>query len=210
MKPFLSILLAFANMLSANAVQRESPAKRIDQILATPGLRGVASVRVGSTIFIAVWVDSTGAQALKIYGMKPNKYPDVDLVVELKDDGFPWQSITAVQDGAVAGFLVRRTAGEGWFGASVLYLYVEGRFKKVFESGSVAELFDLNGDGYPEVLEYQGDKADSGAKVKISVWKNDRYQYLATVPLTHLYSSETKNRIARFLQSVSGNSDKRR
>jgi hypothetical protein len=193
-------------MLPATTTQVESNAKRVDQILGSPGLRGVASVRVGSTIFIAVWVESPQAHALEIYGMKPSKYPDVQLVVELKDNGFPWQSITAVQDGAVAGFLVRRTAGEGWFGASVLYLYVEGRFKKVFESGSVADLLDLNGDGYPEVLEYQGDKADSGAKVKISVWKNDRYHYLATVPLTQLYSSKIKNRIDRFLQPTAGGS----
>jgi hypothetical protein len=206
MKKFLPILLAFANMLPATTTQVESNAKRVDQILGSPGLRGVASVRVGSTIFIAVWVESPQAHALEIYGMKPSKYPDVQLVVELKDNGFPWQSITAVQDGAVAGFLVRRTAGEGWFGASVLYLYVEGRFKKVFESGSVADLLDLNGDGYPEVLEYQGDKADSGAKVKISVWKNDRYHYLATVPLTQLYSSKIKNRIDRFLQPTAGGS----
>src|SRR5450432_4167874 len=130
MKQFLPILLAFANMLPAAAMQLESNAKRVDQILGVPGLRGVASVRVGSTTFIAVWVETPQAQALEIYAMKPSKYPDVELVVELKDNGFPWQSITAVQDGAVAGFLVRRTAGEGWFGASALYLYVEGSFQE--------------------------------------------------------------------------------
>jgi hypothetical protein len=184
------------------ATQRTSKASRVDQLLDTPRLRGVASVRVGSTTFIAVWTETPQDQTLEIYGMRISKYPAVQLIDEFKDHGFPWQSLTAIQDGAVAGFQVRRTTGESWFGATMVYFYVGGRFKKVFESGDEAELFDLTGDGYPEALEYQGDKADPASKVKISVWKNNRYQYLTTVPVTELYSSETRSKITRFLQSA--------
>ena len=199
MKKVFAILLAFASALAANATQRTSNASRVDQLLDAPGLRGVASVRVGSTTFIAVWTETPQDQTLEIYGMRISKLPAAQLIDRFKDHGFPWQSLTAVQDGAVAGFQVRRTTGEGWFGATLVYFYVDGKFKKVFESGDVAELFDLNGDGYPEALEYRGDKSDPSCRVKISVWKNNRYQPLGTVPLSRLFSIQIRNRIQRFL-----------
>ncbi len=156
MKQTLAILLAFVGALVAHTTQSKSTAGRVDQLLDAPGLRGVASVRVESAIFFGVWTETPRDQALKIYGMKRNN-PTVQLIDEFKDDGVPWQSVTAIQDSAIVGFQVRRATGEGWCGATLIYFYVGGHFRKVFESGDVAELFDLTGDGYPHMLEYRGD-----------------------------------------------------
>jgi hypothetical protein len=164
----------------------------IDQLLNDPTFRGVASVRVESTTYIGLWTENPQSQKLQIFEM--DKYPAVKLVAEFKDPDVRWQSLTAIQDGAVAGFQVRRTTGEGWFGATTAYFYMDGRFRKVFESGNVAEFVDLDGDGYPEALEYKGEKSDPACRVKISAWRKGKYQFIGTVPVSQLFSFQTRKR----------------
>jgi hypothetical protein len=200
MKKIAIILTALVSALAPKQMETKSESTRVDQLLDRADFRGVASVHVESERFIAVWTGDAGHETLEIYAMK--KYPNVRLVNQFEDRDIPFQSLTAIQDGAVAGFQIRRTAGEDWFGATLLYFYVAGKFKKVFETGDVAELLDVNGDGYPEVLEYQGDRSDPASKVKISVWKDDKYQYLATVPLSRLFLPSTRNRISQFSRSA--------
>jgi hypothetical protein len=169
-------------------IERKSESTRVDQLLDRSDFRGVASVHVESERFIALWTGDAGDQTLEIYTMK--KYPTVRLVNQFTNPEVPFQSLTAVQDGA-AGFLLRRTAPEGWFGGTIVYFYVRGTFRKVFEYEDEAELLDLTG-------EYQGGKDDPACKVKIIVWKDDKYQYLMTVPLSQLFSPATRKRILQF------------
>lgn len=200
MKQLLVVFLLIGNVLAVNYGQHESKVFNLPQVLGNPNVREVASVRLGATMFIGTWSETPQDQVLRIYEM--SEYPNVHLINEFEDHDVPWQSLTAIQDAAVIGFQVRRTTGEGWFGATLVYLYVQGEFKKVFESGALAEMFDLNGDGYPEALEYQDDKSNLKCRVKINVWKDDRYQYVMTVPLDRLVSSETRKRIDQFLHSA--------
>jgi hypothetical protein len=207
MKKIAVILVALVSAFAPKQMERKSDRTRVDQLLDRPDLRGVASVHIDSAKarFIAIWTENPQSQTLEIYEM--SKYPTVRLVNQFEDRDVPFQSLTAIQDGAVAGFQVRRTTGEDWFGATLLYFYVAGKFMKVFETGDVAELLDVNGDGYPEVLEYQGDRSDPSCKVKISVWKDDKYQYLTTVPLSQLFLRRTRNRISQFLKSAPNAND---
>jgi hypothetical protein len=198
MRTVFSITVMITALLAANAAQHSSTTNHVDRLLERPNLKGVASVHVESTTFIAVWTETPQDQTLEIYEMP--KYPAVKLVSRFRDKDVPWQSLTGIQDGAVAGFQIRRTTGEGWFGSTLVYFYVNGKFEKVFESGSKAELLDLNGDGFPAALEYVGDKSDTSCKAKINIWKNERYNYFATVPLSQLFSPETKRRIKAFLK----------
>jgi hypothetical protein len=150
MKMIAIILVALVSALAPTQVERKSESTRVDQLLDRSDFRGVASVLIGSERFIAVWTGDAGDQKLEIYGMK--KYPTVRLVNQFTNPEVPFQSLTAVQDGAVAGFQLRRDAPEGWFGGTIVYFYVQGSFRKVFESEDEAELLDVNGDGYPEAL----------------------------------------------------------
>jgi hypothetical protein len=199
MRQMLIFILIIGSANAIAPVQRTTEASRVDQLLDTPSLKGVASVRIQPATFIAVWTKTPQDQTLEIYEMQ--KYPTVRLINKFKDRDVPWQSLTAIQDGAVAGFQIRRTTGEGWLGTTLIYLYVEGQFKKVFESGNEAELFDLTGDGYPEVIEYEGDKGSRRAQVRISAWKNNQYHYVMMVPIDKLSSTETRKTIKQFLRS---------
>jgi hypothetical protein len=181
-------------------VEPKSERTRVDQLLDRADLKGVASVHVDRATFIAIWTENPHSQTLEIYEV--SKYPTVRLVNRFEDHDVPFQSLTAIQEGAVAGFQVRREVGEGWFGATLLYFYVGGKFGKVFETGDIAELLDVNGDGYPEVLEYHGGKDDPACKVTISVWRDHKYQYLMTVPLGQLFLRDTRKRISQFSQSA--------
>jgi hypothetical protein len=200
-KKIAVILVALVSAFApTQQVERKSDRTRVDQLLDRADLKGVASVRVDPATFIAIWTENPQSQTLEIYEM--SKYPSVRLVNRFEDRDVPFQSLTAIQDGAVAGFQVRREVGEGWFGATLVYFYVAGKFRKVFETGDIAELLDVDGNGYPEALEYQGGKDDPACKVKISVWKDDKYQYLMTVPLSQLFLPDTRRKISHFSRSA--------
>jgi hypothetical protein len=148
-------------------------------------VRGVASIR-GDKTYLAVWRHSDYQETLDIYAGLQCK--DEERVAHFEDKGISWQSLSAIEDSAVLGFRVRSEVGEGWFGATKLFIYDGKMFIDAFESGEIAEVIDLDGDGYPEVVEFLGDKGRPSGKVRVWVWQTERFKLLTTVTASDLYS----------------------
>jgi hypothetical protein len=132
-----------------------------------PDVKGIASFRTEGRIYVGVWRQSEQKNLLEIYSSQ--KLSAGERVASFEDDGVYWQSLSSISDGALVGFKIRTTVGEGWFGATKLYVYDGGEFRKVFDSGEVSEVLDLNGDGYPEVIEFLGSQSNPNDEVRISV-----------------------------------------
>jgi hypothetical protein len=144
-------------------------------------------------VYLAVWRHSPRKDFLEIY--YTGHCTDADRVASFDDPGIWWQSLSAIEDGAVVGFQVRATAGEGWYGATKLFMYDGKKFSKSYDSGEISEVTDLNGDGFPEVLEFLSEKGNPTGKVHIYVWRGNKFEMLTTVAADELYSAKVVARL---------------
>lgn len=166
-----------------------SPLPAIGQLKCElPDTKGVASIRANGHMYLAVWRHSPQKDSLEIYSS--GQCTDANRVASFDDPGIWWQSLSAIEDGAVVGFQVRSTAGEGWYGATKLFMYDGKQFRKSYDSGEISEVTDLNGDGFPEVLEFLSDKGNPIGKVNIYIWRRDKFDMLTTVAAGELHSAK--------------------
>jgi hypothetical protein len=156
-------------------------------------VRGVATIR-GDGTYLAVWrhTEQVASQPfmdiLDIY--RGLQCTDASRVAHFEDKETSWQSLSAIEDFVVLGFRVRTTAGDNWFGATKLFMFDGKQFRKSFDSGETAEVVDLVGDGYPEVLEFLGDKGRPAGKVRVWVWRKGQFKLLTIVTASELYSAK--------------------
>jgi hypothetical protein len=162
-----------------------------------PNIYGVASIR-GDKTYLAVWRHSDQEEDLDIYGGL--QCFDAIRVAHFEDKGIHWQSISAIEDSAVLGFRIRTEAGDDWFGATKLFMYDGKKFRKAFDSGEVTEVIDLDGDGFPEVLEFLANKGRPNGKVRVWIWRTNQFKVFTTVTTSEIYSA----RLLSLLSSASG------
>jgi hypothetical protein len=158
-----------------------------------PDIKGVASIRTEGHTYLAVWRKTPQKNGLDIYDS--HQCTESSRVATFEDTGVWWQSLSAIGDGAVLGFKIRTTVGEGWYGATKLFMYDGKKFHKSFESGEISEVTDLDGDGFPEVLEFLGDKGNAAGRVRVYIWRESRFDMLTTVAASELYSSKLRARL---------------
>jgi len=152
-----------------------------------PNVAGVATIRADGT-FLAVWRHADYEETLDIY--RGLQCSDANRVAHFADKETRWQSLVAIEDGIVLGFRVRANAGDNWFGATKLFMYDGHSFRKSFESGEISEVMDLDGDGYPEVVEFLKDKGRPLGKVRVWIWRKGQFKLLTTVTAAELYSAK--------------------
>lgn len=150
------------------------------------GTKGLASIRSDGRTYVAVWNQTDRNNRLDIY----DSLGCTNRIAEFSDNGVWWQSISAIPDGALLGFQVRSTAGEGWFGSTKLFLYDGHTFVKAFDSGEEAELLDLNGDGYPEIVEFLDGRGTPSGRVRINAWGGKSFHPVATVKAVDMFSAK--------------------
>ena len=161
-------------------------------------VKGVASIR-GTKTYLAVWRQIRFVDSLDIYaGLQCTEQ---NRVAHFEDKGTSWQSLSAVEDSVVLGFRVRTEAGEGWFGSTRLFMFDGKQFGKAFESGEDAEVIDLDGDGYPEVVEFLSGQGRPNGKVRVWVWQKNRYKVLTTVTASELYSQKLLSLLTSFAKT---------
>ncbi|MGB7624952.1 MAG: FG-GAP repeat protein [Terriglobia bacterium] len=153
-----------------------------------PNIKGVASIRTEGRMYLAIWRHTAEKDLLDIYDS--HQCTESSRVASFEDTGIWWQSLSAIEDGAIVGFQVRTTVEEGWYGATKLFMYDGKKFNKSYASGEISEVTDLNGDGFPEVLEFLGNKGDPTGKVRVHVWRGSTFDMLTTVTANKLYSSK--------------------
>lgn len=147
--------------------------------------KGLASIRSDGRTYLAVWSQTDQENRLDIY----DSLACTNRISQFSDNGVWWQSMSAIPDGALLGFLIRSTAGEGWFGSTKLFLYDGHTFIKAFESGEEAELIDLNGDGYREVVEYLDGRGTPTGRVRINAWGPKGFRPVLTVKAADIFST---------------------
>lgn len=164
-----------------------------------PDVYGVATIR-GDRTYLAIWKHTDEKEILDIYaGLDCS---DANRVAHFEDNGIHWQSLSAIEDYAVLGFQVRTTAGDDWFGATHLFMYDGKSFRKSFDSGETAEVVDLNGDGYPEVLEFVGGKGHPAGRVRVWIWRKGQFELLTTVSAAELYSAKVLSLLSSSSRAV--------
>jgi hypothetical protein len=175
-----------------------SPGVVMGQIVCDlPDVKGVASIR-GAKTYLAVWKQTRPfpVDTLDIYEGLQCKAES--RVAHFEDKETSWQSLSAVEDSVVLGFRVRTEAGDGWFGWTKLFMFDGKKFYKAFESGETAEVIDLNGDGYPEVVEFLSGEGPPDGKARVWVWQKDRFVVLTTVGVSELYSQKLFSLLSGF------------
>lgn len=146
---------------------------------------GVASVRADKT-YLAVWQNTDLAETLSIYaGLQCAQSKRVG---QFKNSGVSWQSLTAIEDFAIVGFRIRTTAPDSWYGATKIFMYDGNSFVNAFESENDSEVIDLDGDGYPEVVEFLHDSRTPNTRAQIWVWNEKKFVPITTVPTKELFS----------------------
>jgi hypothetical protein len=158
---------------------------------------GVATIR-GDRIYLAVWRHTDPVEQMNILDIYAGlQCTDASRVAHFEDRETPWQSLSAIEDFAVLGFRVRTTAGDNWFGSTKVFMYDGKQFRKSFDSGEIAEVIDLVGDGYPQILEFLGDTRRPAGKVRVWVWRKGQFKLLTTVTASELYSAKLSSLIRK-------------
>jgi hypothetical protein len=80
-------------------------------------------------------------------------------------------------------------------------MYDGRQFRKSFESGETAEVIDLLGDGYPQVLEFLGGEGSPLRRVRVWVWRKDRFKFVTTVTASELYSAKLFFKIRKIMNA---------
>jgi len=83
-----------------------------------------------------------------------------------------------------------------------LFMYDGNRFLKAFDTGEIAEVIDVDGDGYPEVVEFLGNRGSASGRARIWIWQRSQFKLLTTVPISELYSEKVFSLLANASKSV--------
>jgi hypothetical protein len=114
-------------------------------------------------------------------------------VNSVKNSGFPWQSITPIQDGPIWGFQFRSQAGEDWYGGTELFIFVESTFVKGFETDDDATLLDINGDGKVEVIVSRDLKRRPQSEVSVYQWTGKVFRKVIVTTFASLFSKKVQS-----------------
>src|SRR6266404_3909022 len=166
-------------------------------VIEAPLVRGIASVRIAGELFVAVW--RVEPEALEIY--RSTVLTKSNLVATFYNKGPDWQTLNAIDEGAVGGFQLRTIAEEGPYGGTTLFTYAKSNrtFRRSYSSENISDVVDMLEAGYPIVLEYLGGRAVATDKVRIHVWRNDSFVPFSTVRIGDLHSPSTIRRLVATL-----------
>jgi len=98
-------------------------------------------------------------------------------------EGCDWERLVSLNGGSLQGFVLWMDHPDYWFGKTRVIVLNNGKFKRAYESNFSSEVVDINGDGFPEMIDSRWPDGDGRPQSSaIYIWNGDTYILLMRVP----------------------------
>jgi hypothetical protein len=149
--------------------------------------------KLATTRYLAIWYKKSGGQFkdesyLKIFEKINDTYVER---YQVADKSFAEiRALAPLNSSVVPGVVVTFEHSDFWFGRTIVFGLVEGRFRKVYE-GATSELVDLDGDGIPEILESSWPNGDGFPSVtRTHRWNGQLFEKTHELPWDNRFRVE--------------------
>lgn len=196
-----SILALLLSPLWGQPQTKESPGTTLANAIQNNLIRGVSSFRQNNTLYTAYLlygptkVHSVDCE-LVITSQKIEKPPVI--AFHIMDPGCDWDTLATLNGSVLNGFVLWWTGPDSFFGKTVVFAFVDGKFTNAYGGDYPSEIVDIDGDGVPEIIGSRIDMNGDTKGCKIYLWNGSVYKFVMNVQFEDRLGRRVLNAVRQY------------
>ena len=164
-------------------------------------VRGVSSFRQNNTLYTAYLLYGPTEVRLNncelvITSQKIEKPPVI--AFHIMDPGCDWETLATLNGSVLNGFVLWWTGPDSFFGKTVVFAFVDGKFTNAYGGDYPSEIVDIDGDGVPEIIGSRIDMNGDTKGCEIYVWNGSVYKFVMNVQFEDRLGRRVLNAVRQY------------